>query len=79
MPFFDCFEIAIFNPILGPILGRPPNGALQWPNPSYFAIKQLILQAKVQGILGPHWVTHRWGQHLASIRDQLYQDWSSGA
>ena len=32
---------------MGPILGRPPNGALQWPNPSYFTIKQLILQAKV--------------------------------
>ena len=58
----------------------PKNGNFKtvkkWPK---WTILGLILGlSPLQGILGPHWVTYRWGHHLAWIRDQLQQDWSSG-
>ena len=46
---------------------------LVWFLGSYFG-----LTPPLQGLLGSHCVTHRWGHHLPSIRAQLCQDWSSG-
>ena len=65
------FEIAIFNPILGPILGRSPPYRVycgpmgpQWPHPSHFTSKQPILHSfcliSMTTLHFPAWCSSAW-------------------